>query len=106
MEGLLTWYVYQIAIRLTDLSFSPPLSLSLSLSLSLFLQGFVLHTLSACSEYLSGFFYILFFLTFHPDFQRIHVDLHIRLRHHHSDIEGQITINENTPLNYWTSFKI
>ena len=91
------------AIKLMWLIKELSLTHSFSFSLSLSLQGFILHVLSACSEYLGGFFYILFFLTFHPDFQRIHVDLHIRSRHHHGDIDGQTVINENTPLNYWFS---
>ena len=93
------WRAYRYSKGSYQMIFLSVLTLSLSPSL----QGFILHILSASSEYLGGFFYILFFLTFHPDFQRINVDLYIRLRHHHSDIEGQILIDENTPLNYWPS---
>ena len=77
----------------TTLSLSPPFSLK-PLSHP---QCYILHIIGASSEWLIAITMILFFLTFHPDFMRINVELQVKIRGHHSDVEGPM-INEHTPL--------
>ena len=61
------------------------------------LQCYPRSTIAAGAEWLSLLLISLYFLTFHPDFRRIHADLYIRLRRHHSDVERSI-FDESTPL--------
>ena len=71
---------------------------TLTLCPSFHCQGFALHVTSTATEWLMGASFILYFLTFHTDFQRIRPDVIIRLRYHHSDTTMVNTINEKTPL--------
>lgn len=58
--------------------------------------GFPLHVTSTSCEWAAAISFILFFLTLHPDFKQLRVDIAVRLRGHHGDTPT--VINEYTPL--------
>ena len=61
-------------------------------------QGFALHVISTASECAVAGSFLLYFLTFHPDFTQIRVEVNVRLRKQH--FYGT-HINEKTPLTLW-----
>lgn len=61
-------------------------------------QGFALHIVSTACEWGIGGSFLLYFLTFHPDFKQIRVDVNVRLRNQHFFATN---INEKTPLTLW-----
>jgi hypothetical protein len=60
--------------------------------------GFVFHTISTASEWGTSFTLLLFFLTFHPDFKEIQLDITVQRRSEVTPNTYGTSVNESTPL--------